>query len=135
MQNEEERSVPMQMQEKTILVVDDDRDVGEMLRSIIVDQMHYRVVVIAESDLALSAASRLKPSLILLDYMMPILDGLKLYDYMQNLEHMRGVPVVLISGWSRASIPFDQLEERGIEFLGKPFEIDELLNLVNRLVI
>lgn len=131
MQNKQEQIAPVQEQEKTILIVDDDRDVGELLRSIIVDQTRYRVIWIAESDLALEAAPHLKPSLILLDYVMPTLDGLKLFDYMQGLEHIRGVPVVLIS--ARASIPFDQLEQRGIHFLSKPFEMDELLDLVSRL--
>lgn len=132
MQNEREQSAPMLEQEKTILIVDDDRDVGELLRSIITDQTPYRVVWIAESDLALEAAPHLKPSLILLDYVMPTLDGLSLFDYMQQLEHIRNVPVVLIS--ARSSIPFDRLKERGIHFLSKPFEIDEFLNLVIQLV-
>ncbi|HET8846021.1 MAG TPA: response regulator [Ktedonobacteraceae bacterium] len=131
MQNERERSASAQAQ-KTVLIVDDDRDIGELLRSIIVDQTSYRVVWIAESDLALEAAPHLKPSLILLDYVMPTLDGLKLFDYMQGLEHIRGVPVVLIS--AKSSIPFEQLQARGIHFLGKPFEMDDLLDLLNRLV-
>jgi len=104
-----------------------------LLRSIIMDQTSYRVVWIAESDLALEAAPHLKPSLILLDYVMPTLDGLELFDYLQRLEHLRGVPVVLIS--ARSSIPFEQLKARGIHFLGKPFEIGELLNLVDRLAV
>jgi len=132
MQYEYRQHVSTQAQ-KTILIVDDDRDIGELLRSIIVDQTNYRVVWIAESDLALEAAPHLKPSLILLDYVMPTLDGLKLFDYMQGLEHIRGVPVVLIS--AKSSIPFDQLETRGIHFLGKPFEMDELIDLLNRLVL
>ncbi len=129
MQNE--RRVTAQTSEKTILIVDDDQDIGEVLRSIIVDQTDYRVVWIAESDLALEAAPHLKPSVILLDYMMPTLDGLKLFDYMQELEHIRGVPVILIS--AKASLPFDQLKARGIYCLRKPFEMDEFLNLLRKL--
>jgi DNA-binding response OmpR family regulator len=132
MYNQEEQSVPARKREKTILIVDDDRDIGELLRSVIIDQTHHRVIWIAESDLALEAAPHLKPALILLDYMMPTLDGLELFDYMQNLEHMRGVPVIFISG--RTSLPFEELEQRGIRFLGKPFDMEDLLNLVNELV-
>src|SRR2546430_263667 len=104
-----------QTREKTILIVDDDRDIGEVLRSIILDQTNFRVVWIAESDLALEAFAHLRPSVILLDYMMPTLDGLELFDYMQGLEHLRGVPVILIS--ARSVIPFEQLRARGITFL------------------
>lgn len=66
--------------EKTVLIVDDDRDIGDILQQIIVDQTNYKVVWIAESDLVLNAASYLRPSLLLLDYMLPNMDGLHLYD-------------------------------------------------------
>ena len=128
-----EQPVAGQTEEKTVLIVDDDRDVGELLRSIIVDQTNYRVVWIAESDLALEAASYLKPSLILLDYVMPTLNGLKLFDYLQDFEHIRNVPVVLISGQS--VLPLEQMQERGIHFLKKPFDMEDLLNLLQRLVL
>jgi DNA-binding response OmpR family regulator len=130
MQNKQITSVPAS--EQTILIVDDDRDIGELLRAAIVDQTNYRVVWIAESDLALEAAAHLKPALIVLDYVMPTLNGLKLFDYLQELEHIRGVPVVLIS--AKASLPFEQLRARGIHFLHKPFEMDELLSLLSLLI-
>jgi len=119
-------------QDKIVLVVDDDRDIGEMLKQVITEQTNYRVLWIAESDLVLHAAAYLRPSLILLDYMMPTMDGLKLYDHLQETENMRGVPVVLIS--ARATLPFEALRERGIYILRKPFELSDLLDLVAQLV-
>lgn len=118
--------------EKTILIVDDDRDIGEMLQSIITQQTDYRVVWIAESDLVLMAAQHLRPSLILLDYMMPTMDGLDLYDRLQNIENMRGVPVVLIS--ARATLPFEELRARGIYLLRKPFDLTDLLDILAQLL-
>jgi len=118
--------------EKTILIVDDDRDIGEMLQSIITQQTDYRVVWIAESDLVLIAAQHLRPSLILLDYMMPTMDGLDLYDRLQNMENMRGVPVVLIS--ARATLPFEELRARGIYLLRKPFDLTDLLDILAQLL-
>ena len=129
---QKKQPVSAQTSEKTILIVDDDHDIGETLRSIILDQTPYRALWIAESDLALEAASHVKPSLILLDYMLPTLNGLQLFDYLQGLEHMRGVPVILIS--ARPSVPLEQVRQRGMRFLRKPFEIDELMGLVEQLV-
>src|SRR5579875_1558624 len=114
--------------EKTILIVDDDRDIGETLQAIISSETNYRTLWIAESDLALLSAKHLRPSLILLDYLMPILDGLKLYDRLQDMEHMRGVPVVLIT--AATALPYKDLQERGIRILRKPFDIPELLALL-----
>ncbi len=119
-------------QEKTILIIDDDHDIGEMLRAVITQQTNYRVVWIAESDLALEAASHMRPSLILLDYMMPTMDGLKLYDYLQDKPNMRGVPVVMIS--ARATLPFEQIRERGMYMLRKPFDLSDLLDILAQLL-
>lgn len=118
--------------EKTILIVDDDRDIGEMLQSIITQQTDYRVIWIAESDLVLMAVQHLRPSLILLDYMMPTMDGLDLYDRLQSLDNMRGVPVVLIS--ARATLPFEELRARGIYLLRKPFDLTDLLDILAQLL-
>ena len=75
------------------------------------------------SELTLDAAPYLKPALILLDYMLPDMLGLELYDRLQERDNMRGVPTVLIS--AGAALPLDQLRERGIYLLRKPFEMDE----------
>jgi len=115
-------------EDKVILIIDDDRDIGEILQKIILEQTNYRVVWIAESELTLDAAPYLKPSLILLDYMLPGMMGLELYDRLQERENMRGVPTVLIS--AGASLPLDQLRERGMYLLRKPFEMDELLDIL-----
>lgn len=120
------------MQEQTILILDDDHSMGEMLKQVIADQTNHRAVWIAESDLALESARHLHPSLILLDYLMPMMDGLKLYDYLRQVESMRDVPVILISG--SAKLPFEQLRERGIYVLKKPFDLSDLLDLIAQLM-
>lgn len=119
--------------EKIVLIVDDDRDVGEILQKIILDQTDYKVVWIAESDLALDAAWYLRPSLLLLDYMLPSIDGLDLYDRLQKMEGMRGVPTVLIS--ASETLPFEELRARGIYLLKKPFELSDLLDMLAQLLV
>ncbi len=118
--------------EKIVLIVDDDRDVGDILQKIILDQTDYKVVWIAESDLALDAAWYLRPSLLLLDYMLPSIDGLDLYDRLQGMEGMRGVPTVLIS--ASETLPFEELRARGIYLLKKPFELGDLLDMLAQLL-
>jgi DNA-binding response OmpR family regulator len=118
--------------ERIVLIVDDDRDVGDILQKIILDQTDYKVVWIAESDLALDAAGYLQPSLLLLDYMLPSIDGLDLYDRLQEIEGMRGVPTVLIS--ASETLPFEELRARGIYLLKKPFELGDLLDMLAQLL-
>ncbi len=128
----EEKAHPLPGDEKTVLIVDDDRDIGDILQQIILDQTNYKVVWIAESDLVLNAASYLRPSLLLLDYMLPNMDGLHLYDHLQEIEAMRGVPTVLIS--ASPTLPFDELRARGIYLLHKPFELEDLLDILAQLL-
>jgi two-component system response regulator (stage 0 sporulation protein F) len=118
--------------EKTILIVDDDRDIGEALQCIISTETHYRTLWIAESDLALLSAPHVRPALILLDYLMPIMNGLNLYDRLQEVEHIQGVPVVLIT--AATALPYKELQERGIRILKKPFDVPELLDLFTQLL-
>lgn len=118
--------------EKTILIVDDDRDIGEALQCIIAEETSYRTLWIAESDLALLSAPHLRPSLIMLDYLMPVIDGLHLYDRLQDIPTMQGVPVMLIS--AATSLPYEELEKRGIRLVRKPFDVQELLEVIAELV-
>ncbi len=126
------KSPDQKAQEKTILIVDDDRSIGEMLKQTIAQNTVHRAVWIAESDLVLETARHLHPSLILLDYIMPFMDGLQLYDHLQRIDTMRNVPVILISG--SPTLPFDKLRERGIYVLRKPFELNDLLDMIAQLM-
>ncbi len=128
MSSEERVKAQSTNEQQTILIVDDDRDIGDILQKIILDQTNYKVMWIAESDLALDAAPFFRPSLLLLDYMMPSINGLELYDRLQGMENTRGVPTILISASS--TLPFEELRARGIYVLKKPFELDEFLDLL-----
>jgi DNA-binding NtrC family response regulator len=118
--------------EKCILIVDDDRDIGESLQLALSEETSYRTLWIAESDLVLLSASYLRPSLILLDYRLPLMDGLALFDHLQDVESMRGVPVILISAIHK--LPYAQLQQRGIHVLKKPLNMFALMKTINKLM-
>ena len=118
--------------ETIILVIDDDAEIGEIICTMLLDGTPYRPLWIGESDLAVFAASRVKPSVIILDYALPGLDGIQLFDCLQEQEHLRTVPVILIS--AQAWLPLHQIQQRGMHLLRKPFDLDELLTLVRSLV-
>ena len=118
--------------EKSILIVDNDRDIGEALQLVLAEETGYRALWMGESDLVLLSAPYLRPSLILLDYMMPLMDGLHLYDRLQESETMRGVPVVMIS--AVASLPYTQIEQRNIRIFRKPLDIPMLLTAIEEMI-
>ncbi|MBO0783898.1 MAG: response regulator [Ktedonobacteraceae bacterium] len=122
-----------EMDGKTILIIDDDRDISEAIQHIIDTETQYRTLWIAESDLVLLSAPHVRPSLILLDYLMPVMDGLSLYDRLQAIPTIQGVPVVLIS--AATSLPYEELRKRQIRLLRKPFNVQELLDVIAELAL
>ena len=115
----------------TVLVVDDEFGVAELIVDILTDKGH-RVVTAANGRQGLEALARERPSLVFLDYMMPVLDGAGMLRGMAEDASLNGVPVVMMS-----SIPETTVAERcrGYSaFMRKPFRIAEVMSLTDRLL-
>jgi CheY-like chemotaxis protein len=116
----------------TILVVDDERSIVETLSEILTWE-GYEVRTADNGQEALDAlagptASAL-PDLVLVDYMMPVLDGIATLESIQLLPGCKGLPAVLMSAVAEPPPPTDRLW-RG--FLRKPFGVDELLETIEK---
>jgi CheY-like chemotaxis protein len=115
----------------TVLVVDDEFGIAELMVDILTDEGH-RVVTAANGRQGLEALARERPSLVFLDYMMPVLDGAGMLRGMAEDASLNGVPVVMMS-----SIPEATVAERcrGYSaFMRKPFRIAEVMSLTDRLL-
>lgn len=110
----------------TILIVEDDADIAQFLQQLIEEETPYHTVVIDNGQTALEEAARVHPCLLLLDYRLPKVNGLQLYDYLQQSEETRGVPAIMMS----ATLPVKELEQRGIYQLRKPMDIGGVLRMI-----
>ncbi|HLI06710.1 MAG TPA: response regulator [Ktedonobacteraceae bacterium] len=110
----------------TILIVEDDADIGQFLQELIEEETPYSTVVIHDGLRALEQAPELHPCLLLLDYRLPGLNGLELYDCLQRFQETQGVPAIMMS----ATLPETELEQRGIYKLRKPMEIGNVLRMI-----
>jgi CheY-like chemotaxis protein len=115
---------------KTILIVEDDTVVAAFLAAAIEQETPYQALLAMSSSQALEVVHERKPSLFLLDYRLPGISGLELYDQFHALGELEDVPALLIS----ASFPFEEANKRNILLLQKPFELDELLRNIERLL-
>ncbi|HEY4033590.1 MAG TPA: response regulator [Ktedonobacteraceae bacterium] len=128
---ESHRTEPLQEEElKLILVVEDDEMHASMLDEIFRQETPYQVYCTTDSQTAWEFLHEIKPHLIVLDYMLPQMSGLMLYDRIHADEKLQDIPVMIIS----ASLPTQEVEQRGIIGLQKPFEIDELLHTTRDLI-
>lgn len=116
-----------------ILVVDDDRDIRESLHEALEDYGYAVVDAVDGLDAIeqMRAASEL-PDLILLDLMMPRMNGMEFRQEMVKEERLKSVPVVVITADASAR---SKAEAMGVEAcLVKPIRLRELYELVGKLV-
>ncbi len=119
---------------KTIAYIEDDQDMIDLV-SIILQKHGYRVAGFTESREIVPRLETIKPALILLDLMMPHVDGIEVYREIKGSTKVKDIPVVIISAMKRAVEEIEKKEEIKVEAcLVKPFTIGELLETVNRIM-
>jgi two-component system, sensor histidine kinase and response regulator len=110
----------------TIMVVD-DTPANLLLLEEILSETGYRVTAFPSGELALSAARAAPPDLILLDIMMPGLDGYAVCEQIQQDPQLREVPVLFISALSAVSDKVRAFQAGGVDYVTKPFYAEEVL--------
>lgn len=123
------RSIDEKALRRTVLVVEDDVDVAEMLIAAL-EEIHCQALHAPDSYQALAIAKHLEPDLLLLDYQLPDINGLELYDRLTAIEELQAMPTLFIS----ANPPVSELQKRRLPYLKKPFDLDEFLEKVEMLI-
>ena len=113
----------------TILVVDDEANIRESLRGVLVDE-GYEVLEAENGRAALAALDRTVPRLAIVDIWMPEMDGIELVQRMR--QQVPRVPIVVISGHGTIETAVHAIRLGATDFLEKPFQLDALLQTVNR---
>jgi DNA-binding response OmpR family regulator len=122
---------PDQTEVKIILVVEDDNDIGEFLVQAIQLETPYEVVLASCGNEALRKITVLNPHLIILDYKLPDMNGVELYDKVHAAREFAQVPALIIS----ANAPQAELRQRHLQLLKKPFELSILLDQIRMLLV
>src|SRR5690349_8786576 len=108
---------------QTILVVDDKESVRTLLRDFLSAQQ-YRMVTAANGREALLAARQERPDLVILDIMMPEMDG---YDFIRHFRHESDTPIILLTAKVDETDKVIGLELGADDYVTKPFGMAELL--------
>lgn len=113
-------------QNSTILIVEDDAAIGDFLQQLINEETPYTSAVVTDGPKALEKALQIHPCLFLLDYRLPGMNGVELYDRLQTYEETREVPAIMMS----ATLPTEELQQRGIYALRKPMDIGNVIRMI-----
>ena len=118
---------------KRVMIVDDDPDALAMMEKILTDEGVELIKVSNATEVGLKAA-QLSPDLILLDFLMPELNGFDVCKALRENELTRSIPIMAVTCLTKEQ-DIQRIFECGAdEYLAKPFKVDQLLDKVRELI-
>ncbi len=125
-QGNEQVETEAHTQVKTILVVEDDIHIGEVLVQAISQETSFIALLVQDGVEALNTVKGIKPNLFILDYQLPRMNGLELYDQLHATLGLEHVPAMMIS----AQLPVKELKKRNVKGMNKPLDLDDFLQTI-----
>ncbi len=112
-----------------VLLVDDNPQNLKILYDTL-DSGHYRLLLANNGEKALAIAEKSKPDLILLDIMMPGMDGYEVCESLKSTPQLRDIPVVFLSALDDVESKVKGFEKGGVDYIAKPFQPREVVSRV-----
>ena len=112
-----------------ILVADDDHSARELVR-LTLDKEGYEIIEAIDGGSAYTTAASEKPDLILLDVMMPVMDGYGVLQKLKANQDTEPIPVIMLTVNGQPKDELSGIEAGATDYVTKPFARDELLDRV-----
>ena len=118
------------MPKKKILVADDEPDIIRLVKFTL-EHKGYEVVAVNDGETALRKAQEIHPDLILLDVMMPVLDGYEACQRLKDSDLTKDIPILMLSAKSQEKEIEAGIEAGAKGFVSKPFSPKDLVTKVD----
>jgi CheY-like chemotaxis protein len=121
----------------TLVIVEDDVSNREVLRMLLSDATPYRLLMLESGRSALHHVGEIMasdPVLFLLDYQLPSMTGLDLYDQLHGFPGLEAVPALILTAHATPQV-IAAITQHGLPFFLKPFDIDDLFQTIDRSVL
>jgi two-component system chemotaxis sensor kinase CheA len=119
--------------DKTVLIVDDSNTNTFLLQSILETEGIQSSIAVNGQE-AFNYLENQKPSLILLDIMMPDKDGFMVLEELKSKPNMKNIPVVFITAKNDTNIRKIAIEAGATELIQKPIDVENILKLVRSIL-
>ncbi len=110
---------------QTILIVDDDREIIRLVRAYL-ENANFEVWEATDGEAALHILRQQRPSLLILDVMLPQINGLDIMRYIRNDPHLRKTPIIMLTARITDTDKILGLELGADDYITKPFNPQEL---------
>jgi DNA-binding response OmpR family regulator len=117
-----------------ILVVDDERDLADLVR-INLEMSGYEVTTASDGAEALAAVRARRPDVVLLDVMMPVLDGWAVLAALQGDDELADLPIVMLTALSGERDVIRGHLSGAMRYLTKPFDVHQLLDTIEEALL
>ena len=118
---------------KKILMVEDEPDIREAVQASL-QSRGYQVILAADGEEGLRKLKSEKPDLVLLDIVMPKLDGWQVLKAIRDDAATRELPVLMLTANRETSALIESQFQKATDYLMKPFDIEKLLRFINRYI-
>jgi two-component system response regulator VicR len=120
---------------KRILCIEDDQEMIDLIR-LILKQRGFKVIGANGGKRGLEAIAVEKPDLVLLDLMMPDMDGWEVYQQLKADEHTRDIPVIVVTAKAQSIDKVLGLHIAKVDdYIAKPFSPQDLMNSVDAVLL
>ena len=117
---------------RVILIVEDEETISDFVVRFLEEETPYRALSVINALEALEVVGVIKPDLFILDYQLPGINGLELFGRLHAMKGLEAVPTLMFSA---NKLPLKPLQERHITYLMKPFDLDDLLQMIEKLLV
>lgn len=121
-----------EQRKRVVVIGEDDEPIAVLLRDAVNDEPGYQSVVVHDGAMLIDTVRQVHADLLILDIMMPGLNGFEIYDKVREDPDIRNMPVLFVSA---AATQFDdEIKKRSItDVISKPFDLNDLLDRVRAL--
>ena len=117
------------MAKKTILVVDDEKDLLDLIEYNLKKE-GFQVLKAENGEQGIEVAKANKPDLVLLDIMMPKMDGLEAVEIMRKDEDLKRIPIIFLTARSDEKTEVEGLNKGGDDYITKPISTTKLISRI-----
>ncbi|MBU0502271.1 MAG: response regulator [bacterium] len=118
---------------RKILIIDDEPDMVEMI-SMRLKAFNYETISAGNGEEGIKIANQQKPDLILLDLMMPVMDGYETCKQLKEDDKTKKIPIIILTAVGKADSVSRSMEIGAVDYISKPFEPKTLMEKIRKVL-